>query len=233
MPRNAFKPDGSANATLARDKAASRTKQNTVVSRATTVTEPAHTTSADRAGRGIAQNARTANRRRVLRSILACALGAPALTAAAVRAPAGHRFNLPIAQDLAQDGARSAAEHIPVLLFFDRSDCPYCERALREFLVPMAKSPEWGGRAVYRQVEIDRGDALIDFSGQRTTHRDLANRHRIRLTPTIFVVDGQGNPLGRPLVGLMTVDFYGAYLERAIEDATGRLRGAGTGTGKA
>ena len=36
----------------------------------------------------------------------------------------------------------------------------------------------------------------------------------------------RGNPLGQPLVGLMTVDFYGAYLEEAISAATTRLRGS-------
>ena len=149
-----------------------------------------------------------------------------AFAAGATRAPAGHRFNLPAARNLGSDGVRSAAERIPVLLFFDRSDCPYCERALREFLVPMANNAEWSARAVYRQVEIDGAQALIDFAGSRTTHREFAGRHNIRLTPTIYVVDGRGNSLGQPLVGLMTVDFYGAYLEEAISAATTRLRGS-------
>ncbi|MEP6658041.1 MAG: thioredoxin fold domain-containing protein [Betaproteobacteria bacterium] len=149
-----------------------------------------------------------------------------AFAAGATGAPAGHRFNLPAAHDLGSDGIRSAAERIPVLLFFDRSDCPYCERALREFLVPMANNAEWAARAVYRQVEIDGAEPLVDFAGTPTTHREFAGRHHIRLTPTIYVVDGHGNPLGRPLVGLMTVDFYGAYLEEAISAATARLRGS-------
>lgn len=46
------------------------------------------------------------------------------------------------------------------------------------------------------------------------------------MTSAIHVVDGRGNALRRPLVGLMTVDFYGAYLEQAIDAATTRLRGS-------
>ncbi|MEP7206527.1 MAG: thioredoxin fold domain-containing protein [Casimicrobiaceae bacterium] len=137
-----------------------------------------------------------------------------------------HAVNLPPASDLAADAAQSRAARIPVLLFFDRGDCPYCERALREFLVPMATGEEWRGRAVYRQVEIDQPLPLVDFSGVTTTHRAFAERHAIKLTPTVYIVDATGTPLGKPLVGLMTPDFYGAYLENAIDAATTRLRAA-------
>src|SRR5581483_10281395 len=42
----------------------------------------------------------------------------------------GHAVNLPAARALNADGERSARERIPVLLFFDLWDCPYCDRAL-------------------------------------------------------------------------------------------------------
>ncbi len=136
----------------------------------------------------------------------------------------GHAINLPVAQDLRADGVLSVQQGVPVLLFFDRWDCPYCERALREFLVPMARGEEWGARAVYRQVEIDDPRPLIDFAGATTNHRAFAQRHRIELTPTIYLVDSNGTALGKPLVGLTTPDFYGAYLEDAINAATTRLK---------
>lgn len=169
-------------------------------------------------------------RRRILQSILACAAGAAALRPrAASPAPKGHTVNLPAAQDLHADGAISARDGVPVLLFFDRGDCPYCERALREFLVPMATGDDWRGRAIYRQVEIDQTEPLVDFAGAMTTHRAFAQRHRIELTPTIYLVDSTGAALGKPLVGLMTPDFYGAYLEDAIASAAARLRATAKG----
>src|SRR4051812_5104255 len=48
---------------------------------------------------------------------------------------------LPAAQDLAADGAAARSRQVPILLFFNRFDCPYCERALRQFLVPMERDP--------------------------------------------------------------------------------------------
>ena len=136
---------------------------------------------------------------------------------------ARHALNLPIATDLAQDGAVSRQHALPILLFFDRQDCPYCERALREFLVPMANGEDWRDRALYRQIEIDQALPLTAFDGATTTHRAFARQHRIELTPTIIMVDATGTTLGKPLVGLMTPDFYGAYLEAAINAAAAKV----------
>lgn len=125
-------------------------------------------------------------------------------------------FNLPIATDLAADATTAGARRVPVLLFFDRADCPYCERALREYLVPLSNDAPWRDRALYRQIEVDRALPLIGFDGRATTHRDLAAMYRASLTPTVLVVDATGTPAGRAIVGLTTLDFYGAYLEDAV-----------------
>src|SRR6185295_9874706 len=105
-----------------------------------------------------------------LAAILACALLLSAATA--VRAAQG----LPGAENLAADGAAARTRRVPILLFFNRFDCPYCERALREFLVPMERDPAFAARAIFRQVEIDKAGRLVDFDGRATTHRDLAAR---------------------------------------------------------
>jgi hypothetical protein len=84
---------------------------------------------------------------------------------------------------------------------------------------------DWGERALFRQIDIDRPLPLTDFDGSATTHEALAARLRVRLSPTVLVVDGAGKLLARPLVGLMTVDFYGAYLETALDDAMKKLAG--------
>lgn len=173
-------------------------------------------------------------RRRLLRTILALAAAGAANLARAqagtsVDAPASPRGRarghaLPAAADLAADGAASRARRIPILILFDRDDCPYCERALREHLVPMSAEPPWRDDALFRQVEVNRGDAMIDFDGRPATHRALAARYRATLVPTVIVVDGAGAPLAEPVVGLLTADFYGAYLERALQQGLAALR---------
>jgi thioredoxin-related protein len=134
------------------------------------------------------------------------------------------RAELPPATDLAADAAASRRKRQPILLFFDRDECPYCEQALREYLVPFSRE-EWQGKALFRQVGIDRRDPVLDFSGARTTHQALAERYGVFLSPTVLVVDANGTPLGEPIVGLLTVDFYGAYIDNALKAARARLAG--------
>jgi hypothetical protein len=176
-------------------------------------------------------------RRDALRRILASgalALAVPTARAQAPRAkatasgtgkpPMSRRAELPRASDLAADAAVSRRGRLPILLFFDRDECPYCEQALREYLVPFSRD-EWLGKALFRQVGIDRADPVIDFAGARTTHRALAARYGMDLSPTVLVVDASGRPLGEPIVGLLTVDFYGAYIDNALKAARAKLAG--------
>jgi len=138
-----------------------------------------------------------------------------------------HALNLPAATNLVDDARASGRERVPILLFFDRGDCPYCEQALREYLVPMSRDANWRSRAIFRQVEIDQAHALVDFDGVPTTHRAFAQRHRVRFTPTIHFVGARGDALAEPLVGLMP-DFYSAYLEQRLEGARAKLQAVGT-----
>jgi thioredoxin-related protein len=166
-----------------------------------------------------------AARRSTLLRILACALagtgGSESPVAAQTAAP--HRFNLPLARDLAADAAASARNKVPIFLFLDRYDCPYCKQALAQFVVPMSKEPPWRDRAIFRQVEIDQPLPLVDFDGSATTHRAFAARYRVSLTPTVVVVDRTGRIVGGPVVGLLTADFYASYLESAIDAGRKKL----------
>lgn len=173
-------------------------------------------------------------RRRLLRAILALASAAAvplaraqAGTSADAPARATTRprtLALPAASDLAADAKLSRARRVPILMFFDRDDCPYCERALREHLVPMSTEPPWRDDALFRQVEVNRDDAIVGFDGLPTSHRALARHYGATLTPTVIVVDGSGEPLSEAVVGLLTADFYGAYLDRALKQGLARLR---------
>lgn len=174
------------------------------------------------------------SKRRLLCVILAFASAIPAARALSqagtnVDAPARARrrareLALPAATDLAADANESRSRRVPILLFFDRDDCPYCDRALREHLVPMRAEPPWRDDALFRQVEVNRDHPVVGFDGRPTTHRALAHRYGATLTPTVIVVDGRGEPLADAVVGLLTADFYGAYLDDALKQGLARLR---------
>ena len=153
-------------------------------------------------------------------AILACAF---ALSAALAAPTAPPRAALPSAVDLKVDAGHQRGNGLPIVLFFNREGCPYCERALREYLGPMQNDPAYRAKAMFRQIEIDRRIPLVDFDGSRSTHRQFAMGHKITLTPTIHFVDSLGNDLVPPIVGLPTLDFFQSYLDTAIDDARRKL----------
>lgn len=129
---------------------------------------------------------------------------------------------LTLATDLAADGRRARDNGIPVVLLFSRAGCSWCDKARREHVNAMAASPAAG--AVFRQVNLDRDKPLIDFAGQRSTHRALARRHDVRMTPTLLFLDSAGRPLAEPIVGYRLPEFYGTLIEDAIEDSRARMQ---------
>ena len=91
--------------------------------------------------------------------------------------------------------------------------------------MPMERNATTATRVMFRQVETDRMTKMVDFKGEPLRHRQFAARYKIKLTPTIWIVDGDGNSLVDPIVGLTTPDYYGYYLDRAIDDSLKKLKG--------
>ncbi len=131
---------------------------------------------------------------------------------------------MPYATDLAAAAAEAREKKVAVLLMFGTPNCPFCLRLLDEFLIPMTRNPEYGGKVIMRQVELSSSRPLRDFSGQPTTHARFARQHKMRLAPTVALFSPTGVLLGEPLVGLSTPDYYGAFLDRAIDEALATLR---------
>lgn len=132
---------------------------------------------------------------------------------------------LPYARDFSAEGKLAQAKQVPILVLFMAPDCSYCERVLREFLVPMRRnSAEYGGKVVMRQIDIGSHAKLTDFSGRETTQEAFALANKIRLTPTIRLFSPRGEPLGDPIVGLLTPDYYGGMLDGAIDTALAHIR---------
>ncbi len=90
----------------------------------------------------------------------------------------------------------------------------------------MQRNPEYAGKVIMRQIEYQSRGRLVDFSGKTTTAAQFSRQQKVRLTPTIKLFDADGTVLAEPLIGLSTPDYYGAYLDRAIDEALGKIREA-------
>lgn len=149
----------------------------------------------------------------LMASILACA---PVGTA--------HAEPPPLTSDLAAAVARAREQRVPLFVAFTLKHCPYCNRARREYWQPMHESAEWRAKTLMIEVMLDGAPELRDFDGNATTAREFGKRYGIRSVPTVMVFDTQGTPAAEPLVGLASADFYGAYLERIIEQGLAKVR---------
>jgi glutaredoxin len=125
---------------------------------------------------------------------------------------------LPVATDLTQDMVEMRGGRVPMVVLFSQAGCSHCETA-RRYLVPMSASEAHGRRALFRQIDIDSDAALVDFSGARSTHRAVAAAQQVSFTPTVRVFGADGRALGDDIVGIGLEDFYGHYVDNAIDGA--------------
>lgn len=139
--------------------------------------------------------------------------------------PFAHAEGLQVVKDFTVEARESREKQAPIMVLFMSNSCSYCETALNDFLLPMQRDPEYGNRVILRQIETDSKDKLVDFKGKTTTHRAFSSKHLEWGVPTVVLFDSQGNEL-TSIVGLMTVDFYLAYLDAAISESQAKIKAA-------
>lgn len=144
------------------------------------------------------------------------------LALTALPAPAGEA--LTFADDLAATAVEAAKRQIPVMIVFTEASCPYCTRAKRDYLVPMQLQGPFADKMIVREVDVASERRLRDFAGRLTTHGEYAQSMKVRLVPTVLVLDTRGEPVADPIVGLLAPDFYQLYLDQAVEAGLLKLR---------
>ena len=149
--------------------------------------------------------------------VLACFLSSPL----AAQAPGNHT-SLTIARDLATEARQAAAQGKAYVVLFSETGCPWCERARREFLLPMQENPHFSAKAVFRQINIDSDEVLRDFSGRTSTHRSFARSEGVRFYPTVALYTPEGKPAAEKLTGFTNAVYYGSSIERRIDAALAR-----------
>lgn len=140
---------------------------------------------------------------------------APALAAAP---------ELPAATDFAADARTAAERRVPILVFYTRAGCSWCEMVRRSHLKPLAGDAQAGDRVLIREVAVDKPrQRLTGFDGNKTTHAAFARDRRVKLTPTLDFLDAEGRRLVEPLIGVTLPDFYGVFIDRAIDESLAKL----------
>ena len=132
---------------------------------------------------------------------------------------------LQIVKDFTIEARDAHNKQIPVLVLFMEEDCGYCETVLEDFLLPMQRDPEFQDKVILRQIESNSGDTLVDFDGKATTYRKFSSKHKVFGVPNVMLFDSNGQVL-TSIEGLLTVDFYYAFLVDAIDESLAKIMAA-------
>jgi thioredoxin-related protein len=131
-----------------------------------------------------------------------------------------------LADNLAAASAEATGARQPIMLFFTQPGCVFCERARRQYIRPLASTPDWNSRT--RSIEVSRAQKLRGFDGLESTGAEIARRYGVRVYPTVVFVDSGGVVLAAPVEGFTVPDFYGAYLEERLQQAAAALKAGGS-----
>ena len=109
--------------------------------------------------------------------------------------------------------AESEATGRPLVVLFSLKGCGFCEQVRRDHLRHLARSRD----SKVRVAELDIFDHNPFTEG--SSPAELAASLGIRVAPTVAFFGARGE-LSSRLVGYNSPDFYGAYLDERIEEAT-------------
>ncbi len=146
----------------------------------------------------------------------------------AVRADDRERWwevEVPIARDLAADAVLARRANVPILLVFSQDHCPFCKTLKREIIRPMILSGEYLDRVIFRELFIDEGEMVQDFWGGLLEAAEVGKRYNIWVTPTLLFLDPDGKELTKRILGVNTLEMYGYYVDKALDEALTNLRG--------
>ena len=111
----------------------------------------------------------------------------------------------------------------PLVLAFDAEHCHYCARLQADHLDPMIVSEDYQ-HVLIRSLEFDGAHEITDFDGQPIEASEFSERYKVRLTPTLLFLNAKGEEIAKRMLGYNTPEFYGAYLDKAIEQAVEKMK---------
>lgn len=145
--------------------------------------------------------------------------GAAAQPAGAPPSPAPGaegRVQLPVPNALSVALVQALAQQQPLVVMASLPGCPYC-RAVRDgHLGPLMAEQQ---RRVV-QLDLRSQRAVLDFEGRSTDHDTLLRGWGVRVAPTLLFFGRSGREVAPRLVGMALPDFYGAYLDDRLAQAT-------------
>lgn len=149
------------------------------------------------------------------------------LLAASTRADNFNPADVPLLSNLQTTRSEIQRGCRPLLLEFASEYCEYCSLLEEHILKPIRRNRDYDKRVVMRKLLLGDSRSIQDFSGKPTNADKLGSEYDIRVTPTLIFVDQRGIEIAERMVGVTTLDFYGGYLDQALDEARLQLKKQG------
>jgi thioredoxin-related protein len=125
--------------------------------------------------------------------------------------------------DFSALGERARASDMIIMLQMSASYCDYCELLEEEIIKPMLRSGDYTETVFIRKIEIDSYYSITGFKGEQNSPDKIAADYKILVTPTLLFLDGDGNEVAKRILGVNSLDFYGGYVDDAIDEGLQRI----------
>ena len=119
-------------------------------------------------------------------------------------------------EDLEKLGRQAREQGKVILLEMSASYCGYCKTLEEYILKPMLRSGDYSDHVLIRRLHIDSYYGLRDFDGGKTTPAKFSYQRDVSLTPTLLFLDGNGYEVSERILGVNTIEMYGAYVDEAL-----------------
>jgi thiol:disulfide interchange protein len=152
------------------------------------------------------------------RGVLGGSVAAAALLLAWIHTPNAQAaapapmLQLPAPRSLLLELQQALQKGEPLVLMISLEACPFCKVAREHYLAPMRRDE---GLPVV-QIDMQSRAVVLDWQGKPTTHVELIERLGVNVAPTLVFYGRKGQEVAERLVGVSSVDFYGAYLNQRL-----------------
>ena len=127
---------------------------------------------------------------------------------------------LPASTSLAVELSAALNAGRPLIVMVSLEGCAYCKIVRESYLTPLRS--ETGQPIV--QIDMGSAAAMRDFQGALTTQGAQVGAWNVMVAPTLLFFGTGGYECAARLLGFPSADFYGAYLEQRLRDASRGIR---------
>jgi thioredoxin-related protein len=125
--------------------------------------------------------------------------------------------------DFSQLAEVARMENKIIMLEVSASYCEFCELLEEEFIKPMLRSGDYDD-VLIRKIDLDSYVMIKDFSGETTSPDEFTRGLKVRLTPTLLFLNGNGDEVAARILGVNSLDLYGGYLDDALQTGLKKIK---------